>query len=100
MTIVGLSAITRDLSVAVVVGALLLLVTVVRGAAVERAALVARIGAIAWVVSSAVLLVWSYAEIANVSLGDPTFGQQLWSFVADIDLGRVHGMEGAAALVT
>ncbi len=100
MTIVGLSAITRDLSVAVVVGALLLLATVVRGAAVERAALVARIGAIAWVVSASVFLVWSYAEIANVSLGDPTFGQQLWSFVADIDLGRAYGMGVAAALVT
>lgn len=100
MTIVGLSAIARDLSVAVVVGALLLLVTVVRGEAVERAALVARIGAIVWVVSSAVFLVWSYAEIANASLGDPTFGQQLWSFVADIDLGRAYGMAVAAALVT
>ncbi len=100
MTIVGLSAITRDLSVAVVVGALLLLATVVRGAAAERAAVVARIGAISWVVSSAVFLVWSYAEIANVSLGDPTFGQQLWSFVADIDLGRAYGMGVAAALVT
>ena len=100
MTIVGLSAITRDLSVAVVVGALLLLVTVVRGAAVERAALVARIGAIAWVISSAVFLVWSYAEIANVGVNDPTFGQQLWSFVADIDLGRAYGMGVAAALVT
>lgn len=100
MTIVAISAITRDLSVSVVVGALLLLVTVVRGAAVERAALVARIGAIAWVVSSGVFLVWSYAEIANVSLGDPTFGQQLWSFVADIDLGRAYGMEVVAALVT
>lgn len=100
MTIVGLSAITRDLSVAVVVGALLLIATIVRGAAVERAALVARIGAIAWVVSSGVFLVWSYAEIANVSLGDPTFGQQLWSFVGDIDLGRAYGMAVAAALVT
>ncbi len=100
MTIVGLSAITRDLSVAVVVGALLLLVTVVRGAAVEKAALVARVGAIAWVISSAVFLVWSYAEIANVGVGDPSFGQQLWSFVADIDLGRAYGMGVAAALVT
>ena len=100
MTIVGLSAITRDLSVALVVGALLLLVTVVRGAAAERAAVVARAGAIAWVVSSGVFLVWSYAEIANVSQGDPTFGQQLWSFVANIDLGRAYGMGVAAALVT
>ncbi|NTV40235.1 MAG: bifunctional copper resistance protein CopD/cytochrome c oxidase assembly protein, partial [Demequinaceae bacterium] len=100
MTIVALSAITRDLSVAVVVGALLLLATVVRGAAVERTALIARIGAIAWVISAAVFLVSSYAEIANVSLGDPTFGQQLWSFVADIDLGRAYGMNVAAALVT
>lgn len=100
MTIVGLSAIIRDLSVAVVVGALLLLVTVVRGAAAERAALVARIGAIAWVISASVFLVWSYAEIANVSLGDATFGQQLWSFVGDIDLGRAYGMGVAAALVT
>lgn len=98
--IVGLSAITRDVSVAAVVGALLLLLTVVRGAAVERAALVARIGAIAWVVSSSVFLVWSYAEIANVGLDDPTFGQQLWSFVADIDLGRAYGMAVVAALVT
>ena len=100
MTIVALSAITRDLSVAVVVGALLLLATVVRGAAVERAALVARIGAIAWVISAAVFLVWSYAEIANVSVGDATFGAQLWSFVADIDLGRAYGMGLVAALVT
>ena len=100
MTIVGLSAITRDVSVAVVVGALLLLLTVVRGASVERAALVARIGAIAWVVSSSVFLVWSYAEIANVGLDDPTFGEQLWSFVADIDLGRAYGMAVLAALVT
>ena len=100
MTIVALSAITRDLSVAVVVGALLLLATVVRGAAVERAALVARMGAITWVVSAAVFLVWSYAEIANVGVGDATFGAQLWSFVADIDLGRAYGMGVAAALVT
>lgn len=100
MTVVTLSAIVRDLSVPVVVGALLLLMTVVRGAAVERAALLARIGAIAWVASSAVFLVWSYADIANVSLDDPAFGAQLWSFVGDIDLGRAYGVNLAAALVT
>ena len=100
MTIVGLSAINRDLSVAVVVGALLLMVAVVRGAAAERAAVVARIGAIAWVISSAVFLVWSYADIANIRLDDPAFGQQLWSFVGDIDLGQAYGLGLAAALVT
>src|SRR5665647_2590931 len=71
MTIVGLAAITRDLSVSVVVGALLLLVTVVRGAAVERAALVARIGAIAWVVSSAVFLVLSLIHISEPTRRTP-----------------------------
>lgn len=100
MTIVGLSAINRDLSVAVVVGALLLMVAVVRGAAAERAAVVARFGAIAWVISSAVFLVWSYADIANIRLDDPAFGQQLWSFVGDIDLGQAYGLGLAAALVT
>ncbi len=100
MTIVGLSAISRDLSVAVVVGALLLMVAVVKGAAAERAAIVARIGAIAWVISSAVFLVWSYADIANIRLDDPAFGQQLWSFVGDIDLGQAYGLGLAAALVT
>ena len=100
MTIVGLSAISRDLSVAVVVGALVLMVAVVRGAAAERAAVVARFGAIAWVISSAVFLVWSYADIANIRLDDPAFGQQLWSFVGDIDLGQAYGLGLAAALVT
>jgi putative copper resistance protein D len=100
MTLVALSAIARDLSVAGVVGALLLLVTVVRGRAVERAAGLARIGASAWGVSAALYLVLSYAEIANIGVGDPAFGPQLWSFVGDIDLGRAYGVNLLAAVVT
>lgn len=100
MTVVAISAVARDLSVAAVVGALVLMMAVVRGRAVERASLVARVGAVAWVVSSAVFLVWSYADIARVSVSDPDFGPQLWSFVGQIDLGKAYGLIVAAALVT
>ncbi len=100
MTLVALSAALRDLSVASVAGALVLLMAVVRGPAVERVALVARVGAVTWVASSAVFLVWSYADIARVGVTDAAFGAQLWSFVGQIDLGRAYGLMVLAAVVT
>ena len=100
MTLVTVAAVVRDLGVSAVVGGLLLVVTVVRGRAAERAAQVARIGAIAWVVAAAVFLLGSYVDIAQVGPSAPDFGAQIWSFVADIDLGRAYGLNVAAALVT
>ncbi|MCB2412215.1 bifunctional copper resistance protein CopD/cytochrome c oxidase assembly protein [Demequina sp. TTPB684] len=100
MILVTLAAIVRDVGVAAVVGGLLMVAAVVRGAAAERAALVARIGALVWVAAASVFLIASYVDIAQVSVTAPDFGSQLWSFVADIDLGRAYGLNVLAAVVT
>ncbi len=98
--VIALSAIVRDVAVAGVVGGLLLVMAVVKGRSAERAMLLSRISAIVWVVAGGVYLVTSYADIALISPTDPGFGQQLWSFMADIDLGKAYALNVAAALVT
>lgn len=100
MILVTVAAVVRDMGVAAVVGGLLLVATVVRGAAAERAALVARIGALVWIAGAGVFLVSAYVDIAQVGPSAPDFGAQLWSFVGDIDLGRAYGMNLLAAVVT
>lgn len=100
MSPVTLSAIVRDLAIAGVAGGLLMIVTVVRGeAAVARAALVARASAVVWVIAAAVFLVTSYADIALVSVTAPDFGDQLASFVTDIDLGQAYAVHLGSAVV-
>jgi putative copper resistance protein D len=100
MILVTVAAVVRDLGVAAVVGGLLMVAAVARGAAAERAALVARIGALVWIAGAGVFLIASYVEIAQVGPSAPDFGAQIWSFVADIDLGRAYGLNILAAVVT
>lgn len=100
MILVTVAAVVRDLGVAAVVGGLLLVIAVVRGAAAERAAMVARIGALVWIAGAGVFLMSAYVDIAQVGPAAPDFGAQIWSFVGDIDLGRAYGMNLVAAVVT
>ncbi len=100
MMLVTVAAVVRDLGVAAVVGGLLLVATVVRGAPAERAAQVARIGALVWIVGAGVFLVGSSVEISQMGPFDPDFGAQLWSFVADTDAGRAYGLNVLAAVAT
>ncbi|WP_291380232.1 cytochrome c oxidase assembly protein [Demequina sp.] len=100
MILVTVAAVVRDLGVAAVVGGLLMVAAVARGAAAERAALVARVGALVWIAGAGVFLMASYVEIAQVGPSAPDFGAQVWSFVADIDLGRAYGLNILAAVVT
>lgn len=93
-------AIARDLSIAVTVGGLVAVMTLMRGKAAARALLVARIGAIAWVISAGVFVVVSYSDIALTPLTATEFGPQLWTFVDQIDLGRAYGLHLLAALIT
>lgn len=100
MSWVTVAAIVRDVSIACVVGGLVAAMTVMRGAAAARALQVARIGAIAWVFGALAFLILSYSDIALTPLTADDFGPQLWSFVADIDLGRAYGLAVLAGVIT
>lgn len=98
--LVAIAAIVRDLAVSGVVGGLLLVIAVVKGRAAARALTLARASAAVWAIAAGTYLVAAYSEIALIGPGDPEFGAQLWSFMADIDLGQAYALNVAAALVT
>ena len=100
MTWVTLAAIVRDIAVAATAGGLIAVMTLTTKAAAQRALLLARIGAIAWVLGALAYLISSYSDIALTPLTAADFGPQLWSFVAQIDLGEAYGLNLLAAVIT
>lgn len=52
-----------------------------------------------WAVAMLVIAVLTYADVSGQPLNDPTFGQQLASFLRDIDLGRGIAVAGLIAAV-
>ncbi|WP_100349352.1 cytochrome c oxidase assembly protein [Luteimicrobium subarcticum] len=83
-----------ELSLAVTLGAFVLALFVLPskepsdGAGFRRAVVVAGAGAGAWAVLVLAQLVLEYANIAGVSLSDPSFGNQLGVFVTKVEYGR------------
>lgn len=60
------------------------------GDAYPRALLVAGVAAAAWTVLSLATLVLTYANVAGLPLGAPTFGQEIGDYVSSFDLGRAQ----------
>jgi len=98
--VVTLAAIARDLAVAVVAGALLLVAAVLPsgGRASRRAITVAQISAVVWALAAAIFVLATFIVIVNFPIGDPRFGPELWQFMSEIDLGRSY-FSGVGAAV-
>ncbi|GEL96059.1 cytochrome c oxidase assembly protein [Cellulomonas composti] len=76
-------------------------VPVADGRAYPRSLVVAAGAAAAWTLLSVLHLVLTYANVAGQPLDAPTFGDQLWLFVSDIEMGRTLATAAlVAALVT
>lgn len=68
--------------------------------AYEPALRAASLTAGVWAVAMLVIAVLTYADVSGQPMSDPTYGQQLASFLRDIDLGRGIAFSGViAALV-
>ncbi|SDQ88742.1 bifunctional copper resistance protein CopD/cytochrome c oxidase assembly protein [Quadrisphaera sp. DSM 44207] len=91
----------RDLSVSVVLGALLLLAVALSPGtpAWARAARVASACAVAWVLASVAALVLSYADVSGRPLTAPGFGGELGFYVAEVEPGRLLGLAVALAVL-
>ena len=99
--LVTLAAIIRDLSMALVVGALLLVAAVLpQGPAAKRATAVATGAAVAWALGAACFLIASAAVVLDARPTDPLFGAQTWQFAMETALGRAQLYGVAAAILT
>jgi putative copper resistance protein D len=99
--LVTLAAITRDLSIAVVVGGLLLAAAVLpEGPSSRRALAVASGASVGWAVGAGVYLIASSAVVLNTRPTDPLFGAQTWQYATDTGLGRAQVYSVAAAVFT
>ncbi|WP_444663948.1 cytochrome c oxidase assembly protein [Cellulomonas sp. CW35] len=70
------------------------------GAAYPHSLLVAAWAAGGWTLAATAQLVLSYANVAGTSLTDPQFGDELWLFATQIELGRTLGTVVVLAAVT
>jgi putative copper resistance protein D len=101
-TIVAVSGAIRDLSMAGVVGALLLIATSIPkdSRAAERAALIGRIASIAWVASALTYSLATYAYIRDSGVDVNRFLQEWWSYSNSVELLQAHRQVIVGALVT
>ena len=85
-TLLTLTAVVRDLAVAITCGGLVAVAVVLpRGhVAVERALAVARAAAAIWAVAAVAYMFIAYSVIAARSPGEPTFGSEAWAFLTGI----------------
>lgn len=99
--VVTLAAIARDLSLALVAGALLLVATVLPpGPAARRAVTVASAAAVVWALSAVVFLGASYSVILDTNPTEDVWGPQLWQFITEISLGQSYLHVVVAAVLT
>jgi len=101
-TIVAVSGAVRDLSMAGVVGALLLIATSIPAGskAAERAALIGRVASIAWVASALTYSLATYAYIRDSGVDVNRFLQEWWSYSNSVELLQAHRQVILGALVT
>ena len=101
-TIVAVSGAIRDLSMAGVVGALLLIATSIPkdSRAAERAALIGRIASIAWVASALTYSLATYAYIRDSGVDVNRFLQEWWSYSNSVELLQAHRQVIVGALIT
>ncbi|WP_278236188.1 cytochrome c oxidase assembly protein [Isoptericola sp. AK164] len=88
----GLPAATvlSELALAVTVGGLFAVAFLLpRGRHTDRVLLVAGWASSLWAVAAVVQLVLSYSYVSTISLAAETFGQGLWQFVLDVELGQI-----------
>ncbi len=92
-----------DLAAALTIGLLALTCVALpvagRRLAYQPALLSASAAAGVWAVSTLATAVLTYADVSGMSMGDPTYGQQLSSFLFDIDLGRGLAVTALAAAI-
>ncbi len=99
--VVTLAAIARDLSLALVAGALLLVATVLPpGAAARRAVTVASASAVVWAISAFLFLGASTSVILGIGPSDELWGPQWWQFATEISLGQSYVHAVIAAVLT
>lgn len=70
------------------------------GTAYPRSLLVAAWAAGGWTLAATAQLVLTYANVAGTSPTDPQFGDELWLFATQIELGRTLGTVVVLAAVT
>ncbi|WP_156157735.1 cytochrome c oxidase assembly protein [Demequina pelophila] len=99
--LVTVAAIVRDMSLAATVGGLVLIAAVLpRGhAAVGRAALVARVGSIGWVLGSLAHSMLTYASIRGSVPEASRFLEEWWGFSQTVDLLAAYQQVTLAGLV-
>ena len=74
------------------------------GRAWERTRRISAVAAVVWAVTHAVDVLLTHLAVAGSSIGDPTYGTQLWQFLTEIELGQILGLSvlfaAAAAAAT
>ncbi len=100
--LVTLTGIVRDLSIALVVGGLVVVAAVLpRGhAGVARAVTVARVASAVWAVDMVAFCLASYSSIAGRGPDEPSFGSEAWAFLTGIALGQTYLQVAIAAILT
>ena len=100
-TLVAVSGSVRDLSMAGVVGALLLIAFAIPKdhPAAERAARVGRIASIVWVASALTYSLATYAYIRNSAVDVNRFLQEWWTYSNSVELLQAHRQVIFAAVV-
>jgi len=101
-TLVAVSGTLRDLSMAGVVGALLLIAVAIPTdhSAALRAALVGRVASIVWVVSALTYSLASYAYIRDSPVDPNRFLQEWWTYSNSVELLQAFRQVILAALIT
>ena len=99
--LVTVFAVTRDIALAVTAGALLIIAAVlpVGHPAVHRAALIGRIGSIAWVLGALGHSMGTYATIRGTLPDASRFVEEWWSYSTSVDLLTAYLQVIAAGLV-
>ncbi|WP_084106428.1 cytochrome c oxidase assembly protein [Demequina sp. NBRC 110056] len=100
-TLVTMAGGVRDVALALTVGGLIAIATLLPPGhrAVARAAAVARWSSVAWAVSAVAYVFVSYAYIRNSPVAPERFVEEVWSFVTTIDLGQAYAQMALGAIV-
>jgi cytochrome c oxidase assembly factor CtaG/putative copper export protein len=101
-TLVAVSGALRDLSLAGVAGALLLIAAVLPkgGAAADRAAVIGRIASIVWVATALTYSFATYAVIRDSGVDPNRFLEEWWNYSNSVELLQAHRQVIIAALVS
>lgn len=100
-TLVAVFGALRDIALAGVAGALLLVACVLPagGRAAERATLVGRVSSIVWVVSALAYSLATYAVIRDSGVDPNRFLEEWWSYSNSVELLQAHRQVVVGALV-